>query len=159
MKGTLEPPYAITHFVSKQEREDQNTMNLLKFIAPVELNPLSETINILSSFKKIGQNWDGYQAKSPEEITVDNAAYFVKLLPTPYQKALYSDELGLTPYGTVTLEWKAKGENFISVEIGRSKIGYLSETEDGENPFKESIDFDNRQIPEDILQVFKKVFV
>lgn len=54
MKDTLEPPYAITHFISNQEQDDQNTWSIKKFIAPVELNPLSETLTVfdLLSFEQ-----------------------------------------------------------------------------------------------------------
>ena len=159
MIGTLEPAYAITRFVSPDESTVADKADYHKFNVPVELNPVSEKILFLEGLKKIEPNWDGYNAKTPEEQTVDNAILFIQLLPVDRQKALFTDELNLTPYGTVTLEWKAKGVNFLSIEIGKSKIGYLSETEDGENPFKESIDFDNHQIPEDVLRVFEKVFV
>ena len=159
MTESMNPAYAVTRFVSKETDDSQDVLRINHLLTPIELNPLHETLEILSRLKTLESNWDGYNAKTPEEKTIDNAREFVKLLPTPYQKALYSDELNLTPYGTVTLEWKAKKGNFVSVEIGRSKIGYLSETEDGENPFNEAIYFNSNEIPEEFIQVFKKVFV
>ncbi len=159
MRTALEPEFTITHFVSNHDDESHKIPNDQNYFMPVELNPLSETFLLLLKFKNVSANWDGHNAKSPDTRTIDNAKRFIEILPYKYQKALYTDELGLTPYGTVTLDWKAMAGNFLSIEIGKSKIGFLSETEDGENPFKESIDFDNQTIPVDVLQVFEKIFV
>ena len=158
MRPDIKHDYALSHIVSKQSDIDQDTFKLYQFLQPVELNPIKETLFTLDSFKKAGDNWDGYNAKKPEERTVENAKLFIQLLPLNFQKSLFSDELSLTPYGTVILDWKARNDNHLSVEIGLNAIGYFSETDDNEDPFSESIDFSGQEVPLEVLEVFEKVF-
>ena len=68
------------------------------------------------------------------------------------------EEIFITPYGTITLDWDFNTKNSISIEIGKTKIGFLSETEDGENPYDEAINFEPKNLPNSILEAFDKIF-
>ncbi len=133
-------------------------ISIVPFLKPVELNPLEDKINFINTFYKILDNWDGYGAKAPNQNAINNAISFIKLLPSGYQKLLNVDEVNITPYGTIVLEWYSENNNFVSIEIGNSKIGFFSETPDGENPLEQSIEFISNEIPNKILPVFSKVF-
>lgn len=130
----------------------------VQYIQPVELNPISEKITYLYHFRQLGDNWDGYGAKRPSDLALDNTVKFLKMLPFNYQKILSVDELNITPYGTVVMEWTKDQQHFISIEIGKSKVGFFSETQDGENPFAHSIEITPNEVSKQILPALNKVF-
>lgn len=129
-----------------------------EFLSPVELSPLNDKIIFLNKIREIKDNWDGYGAKAPNPRAINNAITFMELLPPAYQKMLNIEDISFSPYGTIILEWQKNEDNFISIEIGNSKIGYLSETPDKINPYSESIEFTLNEIPKEIFPVFTKVF-
>lgn len=135
-----------------------NNVVSLKYLKPVELNPLDDKLLYLSQFNRISDNWDGYGAKAPNKIAISNAMNFLKLLPSNYQKLLNLDEVSITPYGTIVLEWFNDEKHFVSIEIGNSKIGFFSETPDGENPLEQSLEFSPNEVPQRVIPVLSKVF-
>lgn len=128
------------------------------FKHPIELNPLSDKIYFLNQIQRIQENWDGYGAKAPVQATIENAIRLLKYLPNEYQKMLNTDELSITPYGTVTMDWAKNENSYISIEIGSTKIGFFSKTLDKSNPYKEKLDLVPNAISDEILPVFFKVF-
>ena len=130
----------------------------IQYLKPVELNPLGDKLTYLNQFRKVQNNWDGYGAKAPNENAISNAMNFLKLLPPSYQKMLNLDEVNITPYGTVVMEWYKDESHFVSIEIGYTKIGFFSETPDGENPLEQSIEFTSNEVPPQVIPVFSKVF-
>lgn len=153
--------YDTFSFTEKEERRSRNGSAAAvawKYLQPVELNPLHEKITFLNQFRRIESNWDGYGAKAPNQNTIRNAITFLSDLPAAYQKMLNIEEVNITPYGTIVMEWYRDENHFVSIEIGNSKIGYLSETPDGENPYAESIEFNPNAIPQQILPLFIKIF-
>jgi len=133
-------------------------ISYIQYLKPIELNPLYDKLIYMNQFKKVGDNWDGYGAKAPSEMAIKNAISFLKLLPAGYQKMLNLDEVNITPYGTVVMEWYKDENHFLSIEVGNSKIGFFSETPDGENPLEQSIQFISNEVPQQVIPVFKKIF-
>lgn len=153
--------YDTSSFSEMEERRNpfgSNRMVALQYLKPVELNPLNDKLTFLKQFRKVQNNWDGYGAKAPSENVIKNAMEFLSILPAWYQKMLNVEEVNITPYGTVVMEWYKDQSHFISIEVGNSKIGFLSETPDGENPLEQSIDFIPNEIPAQVLPIFTKVF-
>lgn len=135
------------------------TFEYAQITAPVELNPLKDLINYINNFKNVKDNWDGMGAITPSVDTITNTISFLKLLPIHFQKILNTDDIEITPYGTIVLEWKNTAKYLISVELGKTKIGYFSKTSDGKDPYVNSLDFDpNDSIPSKILDTFQMVF-
>ena len=89
---------------------------------------------------------------------IENAVAFLEMLPFEHQKALNIYEIRPTSYGTIVLEWTGGKDSFVSIEIGKSQIGYFSETPDGENPFIRNIEFLKNEIPSSILNTLNKIF-
>lgn len=142
--------------VSNIGESDAYTINI--YMTPVELNPINDKLTYICQFKYLQDNWDGYNAKSPSEITIHNALNFIKMLPVNFQKTLNEEEIELSPYGTIILDWQKDDFNNISIEIGKSQIGFLSETEDGKSPYNESIPFDNKELPKAITEALQSLF-
>jgi len=144
-----------------EERRKQNGVErriAFQYLKPVELSPLNDKLTYLNQFSKVQNNWDGYGAKTPNENAIKNAMNFLRLLPAGYQKMLNLEEVNITPYGTIVMEWYKDEKHFISIEIGNSKIGFFSETPDGENPLEQSIEFTSNEVPHQVIPVFTKVF-
>lgn len=146
---------------SEMEERQAHKMTLypiINYIKPVELNPASEQERFLRQLSKIPCNWDGYEAIPPSKQVVNNAINFLENLPESYKKILNLDEINITPYGTIVMEWYNSYNNFLSIEIGKTKLGFISNTPDGTNPFLESTEFNPNEIDEKIFEIFIKIF-
>lgn len=153
--------YDTSSFSVIDERLSQYSNRLIPighYLKPIELNPLDDKLYYLNQFNNISDNWDGYGAKAPHQNAIKNAIGFLKILPSGYQKLLNIEEVNITPYGTIVMEWFKDDNNYISIEIGSSKIGFFSETPDGENPLAHSLEFTQNEVPHQILPTFKKVY-
>jgi len=111
----------------------------------------------INLFKNIPENWDGFGAKSPNQIVIDNTINFIKLIPSEYQEMLNIDNVIISPYGTIIIDL-LNNDYFISIEIGMSKIGFFSETPDGENPYEQNIELKTNEIPHQIISTLYKIF-
>ena len=82
---------------------------------------------------------DGGAAVKPNEAIIKNSIAFIKGLPTYYQKVINpNDCITATPFGTISIDWYFR-RNFISVEVGESKIGWFTELPDGSNPSSQGV--------------------
>lgn len=61
----------------------------------------------------------------------------------------------MTPYGTVVLDFQNLKKDFISVEIGKEKIGFFTEFISGPNYRSEGIKIGIDEIPREIVPAFK----
>lgn len=153
--------YDTSSFTILNEIRDRKSkgINLYKaYLTPVELNPVNETIQLIQQLSKVGENWDGYDAKAPDLKIIENAVYFLNSLPSYYQKMLNISDISLTPYGTVVLEWYKNDLHYVSIEIGATKLGLISETATGENPYFDGIEIFSNEAINKILPVFYQVF-
>lgn len=126
---------------------------------PVSYDPAKEIYKNIQTFLSLPDNWDGYGAIAPEFKTVINSNTFINQVPENYLNCFATEDISLTPYGTVILEWhNEQNQSVISFEIGNSEIGYYSETEDRDNPSSRGIKIDILNFNNAILPLFYKVF-
>lgn len=106
----------------------------------------SEVKNISS----IGNGWDGYKAVAPATTVINNAEKFVKNLS--YYNYRVPTSIEPTPYGTVVMNFEnAKG--LVSVEIGKSEIGWFTDFKDGSNHSSDGMSCDYSFIPQALEQL------
>lgn len=76
---------------------------------------------------------NGYRVDPPSELVVSNADKFMNSLPGYYRKILDPENVTASAHGTIVIDWY-RSKNFVSVEIGQTKIGFFTEMPDGSNP-------------------------
>lgn len=112
-----------------------------EFLTPVtfesEFNRLAGRIN---DFQQVQDNWDGFGALKPLSDTIANAKLVLENVPDKFLKLLNTDDLSLTPYGTVVLDFEDNANNELSIEIGKDEIGLCGDIQ-GEEIIINSIPF------------------
>ena len=124
-------------------------------IKPVNFNPQVDIIKRISELKDLTNNWDGYNAISPDVKVILNSIKFIKSLPDSLTTELNAADIIPTPYGTVVFDWK-NGSDEISVEIGETNIGFFSDVNGDSSLFVPSVKFNENVFPVELIQAFKK---
>lgn len=84
----------------------------------------------LYQMTKLPLDWAGKGAEPISETVYENAVNFLRKIPSEFRDMLSSDSITITPYGTAVIDWEAN-DKLVSVEIGKSRIGYFAENVEG----------------------------
>lgn len=100
---------------------------------------------------------DGNITHGPSDTVIENSKRFISSLPTYYQRIIDPEEcITATGHGTIVFDWYYK-KNLVSVEIGRTKIGWFTELPDGSNPFSEGILLSNEP-PKEVVNCLNVIY-
>jgi predicted enzyme involved in methoxymalonyl-ACP biosynthesis len=130
------------------------------FIEPViESSFIDNMLLKVSEFESLQENWDGHNAKPISKKVIFNANMFLKRLPGYYSDKLNIEDIVPTPYGTIVIDWYNEDEELLSMEIGKTKIGYFTEFHHNDNALSKGIDFeDNYSIPNELINVLRSLY-
>ncbi len=87
---------------------------------------LDNYINIkfkIEEFAELSENWDNFGASIVSLSVISNAKVFIRKLPPFILSKLSVDDVTPTNYGTIVIDWYDSNENFVSIEIGKTKMG------------------------------------
>jgi hypothetical protein len=112
--------------------------HLISVIAETIRPNYERFFNRLIRFKWLDDNWDGYGAlKVSKEVLANAYAFLMTLINDGFDLKDFNEEF-ITPtqYGTITFDFYENNkplcaDNFVSVEIGKSKIGWFTHFEHG----------------------------
>ncbi len=124
----------------------------------VECSVVDSMLLKVSEFESLPANWDGHDAMPISGKVVFNANMFLKKLPGYYSDKLNIEDITPTPYGTIVMDWYNDAEELISIEIGKTKVGYFTEFHDSNNPFSEGIEFKSTSIPEELISLLRRLY-
>jgi hypothetical protein len=152
-------PYDYNFRIVKDEDSDSEPLEFLRtFLEPIRITRQTEVKNTLYSFYTYPKNWDGHGAVPPSTFAINNSLRFLNMLPDFIVDDLGHDDLTMTPYGTIVIELKNKGDEHISVEIGDSKLGFFSELKDQSNPSLDQAIFHENALPEQFVSAFNRLY-
>jgi hypothetical protein len=114
--------------------------------------------NKLYSFNSLSENWDGYGAASVDAQAITNSVKFIEILPEHLIDNVKTDDIRLTPYGTIVIDWKNSKGELISTEIGNKTFGFFSVFNDKIAPQIDRVDFNENYLPEELYTAFNKLF-
>jgi hypothetical protein len=117
------------HYDTNWEQSDQwlhLTLNaapagyVISSVSQSQQEQFSQVINRLGEFRKLGDNWDGYNSANVSQVAVDDALALVRSQLSLGGK-LNLPEVFPTSHGTVALEWQ-QGEGEAVVEVGAAGV-------------------------------------
>lgn len=92
-------------------------------------------------------NWNGEGAVVPSDLVQKNTFKFLDcVLKTGLSWMIKPEDIVPTPYGTIELDFESE-MGLVSVEVGKDKIGFFTEFNDGDDFLSEGIPTDFRTIP------------
>ena len=154
-------PAQITHkeivslFYSEQtNEEDLMDITFETISSHLMVSPSTALKNRISEISQLNDNWNGEGAVVPSEQVIKNAFKFIDcILKNGYNNYVKPEDIVPTPYGTIDMDFET-GQGLVSVEIGKSQIGFFTEYDTEEDFFSDGIDTDFRSIPSILQKAF-----
>ena len=116
-----------------------------------EISPYDVVLTFLKNLKTLPKNYQDIDFEIPSEAIIDNAQKFLLSM----QKANLScpDDGCVMPsvFGTIVIDVMVE-RGLVSMEIGRTKVGFFTDYEDGINEESDGIVTDFTTIPEPLLK-------
>lgn len=105
--------------------------------------------NKVSLISMLDDNWDGFGAVKPCNEVISNTYKALDAF-CEYGYCLQTDEdVYPTPYGSIVLDYKSYA-GLLSVEIGKTKLGFFTDFVNGDNMCSAGIDTSFREVPEQL---------
>jgi hypothetical protein len=108
----------------------------------------------LDEISQLQPNWDGYNAIPPNPIVIKESKAFLEGLPISVLQFLSIEEITPTPYGTIVMDFYNRG-NKLSLEFGKTQIGFYSDFLNGENVESDGVKFDTTKLPNELEHAIK----
>lgn len=110
--------------------------------------------NRISEIENLSDNWDMYGAIAPSKEVIKNAYKFSdSVINDNYLSIIKKEDIVPTPYGSIVMDFTSE-RGLVSVEIGKTEIGFFTEFVDGNDFASDGIRTDFRSIPEALKNVF-----
>ncbi len=110
--------------------------------------------NKISEVAELKDNWDGYGAVKIPKETIKNAFKFIDAFSKEGYTVEFETEVTPTPYGSIVLDFSTIN-GLVSLEIGKTKIGFFTEFEYQDDFSLDATETDFRTIPEELLRAFE----
>lgn len=143
--------HAICHLSDEAPIEEVSS-----FLIPIKFDPLSPLIwklEELNDFTK--QKWEELEYVQPAPLTIKNTVSFLASLGDEILLHLTPEDLSVTNYGTVTMEFYF-GLDYLSVEVGLDQIGYYTKSNILEIKVLNGKYFDGENIPNEVSSAFER---
>lgn len=125
---------------------------------PVRVSPINRIYLDLADYSTLPDNWDGQDAIPPYEESISNSFHFLHRLPEYVLEKIGSDNVYPTNYGTIIIDLINEAEEKVSLELGRTKIGFYTSFDDGQNYSIEQVNFNSNYLPPDLLSAITKLY-
>jgi hypothetical protein len=146
----------VSAILSDEERYQRRFITKLScFTEPIHFQNILNLEEEITSFAALKENWDGYGAVAPHERVISNAVKFVNTLPENLFKSVDA-ETTPTPYGTIVIDFRV-GKELVSIEVGKSQIGFFSKFNDGNDLLLNGVEFDNNKLPHSLILALIKL--
>jgi hypothetical protein len=109
--------------------------------------------NRISELDNLCDNWDMHDAVAPSKEVIKNAYRLLDIVINGGYVAIKAEDIIPTPYGSIVMDFTNE-RGLVSVEVGKTEIGFFTEFTEGNDFASDGIETDFRSIPD----VLKKVF-
>lgn len=147
----------VTSTLPENKSRMENYQIIQRLSKPVWINPKIELKSVVKGFLSLGDNWDGYGATPLDIQVVINAARLIDALPDSVVTDLTKQSITPTPYGTIVFDWES-GNELVSLEIGKTQIGFYSQFADGNNIELETTWFNHNNLPFELIKALNKLY-
>ncbi|MFN8117436.1 MAG: hypothetical protein U0W65_15070 [Bacteroidia bacterium] len=130
----------------------------LSKIKPVLIDNKHSIISKLSSFSQLPENWDGHDAIPPYNEAISNCIKFLNRLPENIISIISNDSLVPTNYGTIVFNLSNSNNEIVSLEFGKTKIGFYTKFNDNHNFQINEISYNYNLLPPDLISAITKLY-
>lgn len=114
-------------------------------------SPITALKNRVSEISMLTDGWDGYGAVIPSNDVINNAFRFLdSIISNGFEGLLKSDDIIPTPYGTIGMDFESE-VGLVSVEIGRTQLGFFTQYNTGQNIISEGIQTNFKTLPDELV--------
>ena len=119
----------------------------------------AENLSIhLNKLLELIDGWDGEDAIALYNESVSNCSKFLCRLPLEFIEKINPNDVYPTGHGTVVIDLINDENEKVSIEFGKTKIGFFSDFKDGNNYRLESEIFNYNNLPSDLISAVTQLF-
>lgn len=149
-------PTPIEYRICVSCQEEEMTNDRKTFICLTDYAMTSQKTalkNRISELDNLCDNWDMYDAIAPSKDVIKNAYRLIDRVINDGYVAIKAEDIVPTPYGSIVMDF-ANERGLVSIEVGKTEIGFFTEFIDGNDYASDGIETDFRSIPEELKKVF-----
>lgn len=150
--------YAETNIPRTEQRDVRQTISdfkptadpVINEIPIVEESPYKKVISFVKNLSSLPKDLPGLDFEVPSKLVTENAMHFLIAMET---LGIECPERGCvmpSVFGTIVIDAMVE-RGLVSIEIGRTKVGFFTDYEDGINEESDGIATDFNSIPEILL--------
>jgi hypothetical protein len=143
---------------TKASDEDLSDIEAWCLFSPVSFNPLVKHELKLEKLGRLPFDWDGFEAIPPYDESISNCYKFISRMPREVIDMMEDDQyISASNYGTIVLDLTNKKGEKVSIEFGKTKIGFYTNFADNNNWTLDSQLFNYNAISKDLKNAITKL--
>lgn len=127
-------------------------------IKPVIFSNTDFLLNRLKNLTLLPDDWDGFGAIPPYSESISNCIKFIKRLPDNVISQLEFDDFIPSNYGTVIINLTNSKKEKVSIEFGKTKLGFFTEFTDNYNFQINETLFNYNSLPPELISAITKLY-
>ncbi len=125
---------------------------------PIQSSTMQKTVNHLSDLIQLSIGWDGGDAIPPYFQSITNCLNFLYRIPIDFIEKIGTENIYPTNHGTVVVDLINNEGEKVSLEFGKTKIGFFSDFGDGFNYRLDGVIFNYNNLPPTLLSAITKLY-
>ena len=127
-------------------------------LKPVVYSNKQNVLTDIMSFLSLPESWDGHDAIPPYLDSVSNCVKFLNRLPNTVIDGILIKDIIPSNYGTIILDLFNSKQEKVSLEFGKTKIGFYTKFQDEQNYQINEIQYNYNSLPPDLISAITKLY-
>lgn len=154
--------YAETNLPRTEQRDVRQAISdfeptddpIINDIPIVEGSPYNKMISFVKNLSTLPKDLPGLDFEVPSKQVTENTMHFLNAMEAAGLKCPERGSVMPSVFGTIVIDAMVE-RGLVSIEIGRTKVGFFTDYEDGINEESDGIATDFKTIPEVLLNHLK----
>jgi hypothetical protein len=145
-------------FGEEEEFSEEISSQILDL--PIKFKHLELLSSKLDYLLNLEDNWDNCGGLAISEEVFLNAYQFLKTIPKKYQDKISPDNITPSSYGTICIDWFNLHNELLSLEIGKTKIGFFTDFISKKNIVQDNIVIEEilHNPQNDLINILKQLY-
>lgn len=125
---------------------------------PIQFSNKTALFNQLDILSHLEEGWDGFNAIPPCSEAISNASKFLSRISVDFIEKITLEDIYPTNHGTVVIDLINQNNEKVSVEFGRTKIGFYTDFKSGQNYRLDSVSYNYNNFPPDLISAVTQLY-
>ena len=125
---------------------------------PIQFSNKTALFNQLEALSHLEDGWDGFDGIPPYSEAISNASKFLSRVPLDFIEKIALEDIYPTNHGTVVIDLINQNNEKVSIEFGRTKIGFYTDFQSEHNYRLDSVSYNYNNLPPDLLSAVTELY-